>query len=50
MTMHPATRDGAHLLSALDFVLSIVIISVIGVILHFFPLLNKLGEVKERRD
>ena len=44
MTMIPDTLEGALLLSAIDFVLSFVFI------LHFFPLLNKLGEVKERRD
>ena len=47
MTMIPDTLEGALLLSAIDFVLSFVFISFIGVILHFFPLLNKLGEVKE---
>lgn len=46
MTMIPDTLEGALLLSAIDFVLSFVFISFIGVILHFFPLLNKLGEVK----
>ena len=50
MTMIPDTLEGALLLSAIDFVLSFVFISFIGVILHFFPRLNKLGEVKERRD
>lgn len=50
MTMIPDTLEGALLLSAIDFVLSFVFISLIRVILHFFPLLNKLGEVKERRD
>ena len=50
MTMIPDTLEGALLLSAIDFVLSFVFISFIGAILHFFPLLNKLGEVKERRD
>lgn len=50
MTMIPDTLEGALLLSAIDFVLSFVFISFIGVILHFFPFLNKLGEVKERRD
>lgn len=50
MTMIPDTLEGALLLSAIDFVLSFIFISFIGVILQFFPLLNKLGEVKERRD
>lgn len=50
MTMIPDTLEGALLLSAIDFVLSFVFISFIGVILHFFPLLNKLGEVREKRD
>ena len=46
----PDTLGGALLLSAIDFLLSFVFISFIGVVLHFFPLLNKLGEVKERKD
>ena len=50
MTMIPDTLEGALLLSAIDFVLSFVFISLIGVILHFFQLLNKLGEVKAMRD
>ena len=43
MAALPDTLGGALLLSAIDFLLSCVV-------LHFFPLLNKLGEVKERKD
>ncbi len=46
----PDSFSGALLLSVIDFLLSFVFISFIGVILHFFPLLNRLGEVKERKD
>lgn len=41
---------GALILSVIDFVLSFVFISFIGIILHFFPLLNKLGTIHERKD
>ena len=44
------TLGGALLLSAFDVLLSWVFLSFSGVVLHFFPLLNKLGEVKERKD
>ena len=50
MAALPDTLGGALLLSAIDFLLSLVFLSFIGVVLHFFPLLNKLGEVKERKD
>jgi hypothetical protein len=43
----PDTVDGAILLSVIDFVLSIVMISGIGVILALFPLLNRFGRVDE---
>lgn len=43
----PDTLDGAILLSVIDFTLSIVMISGIGVILALFPLLNRLGKVDE---
>lgn len=46
----PDSFAGALLLSVVDFFLSFVFISFIGVILHFFPLLNKWGEVSERKD
>jgi hypothetical protein len=35
---------GAYLISAIDFILSFVIIGGIGVILALFPLLNRLGK------
>ena len=50
MAAIPDSMTGALLLSAIDFFLSFVFISFIGVVLHFFPLLNKLGEVKERKE
>lgn len=43
----PDTVDGSIILSVIDFVLSFVFISGIGVLLHFFPLLNRIGEVDE---
>ena len=44
-------KRNAGLISLYAIVLlSFVFISFIGVVLHFFPLLNKLGEVKERKD
>jgi hypothetical protein len=46
MTM-PDTLYGALLLSLIDFFLSIVMISAIGVVLGLFPLLNRLGRVDE---
>ncbi|HXZ15481.1 MAG TPA: hypothetical protein VEH77_05850 [Roseiarcus sp.] len=46
MTM-PDTVSGALLLSVIDFVLSIAMISAIGVVLALFPLLNRLGKVDE---
>ncbi len=50
MTSLPDSFTGAMILSVIDFFLSFVFISFIGVVLHFFPLLNRLGEVKERKD
>lgn len=50
MTTIPDSLGGALLLSVIDFFLSFIFISFIGVILRFFPLLNKLGTVKERKD
>ncbi len=50
MTSLPDSFAGAMILSVIDFFLSFVFISFIGVVLHFFPLLNRLGEVKERKD
>ena len=39
----PDTLEGALILSVIDFFLSFVIIAGIGVILSFFPLLNRFG-------
>ena len=46
MTM-PDSIYGAVLLSVIDFFLSIAMISVIGVILALFPLLNRLGRIDD---
>jgi glutaconyl-CoA/methylmalonyl-CoA decarboxylase subunit gamma len=46
MTM-PDSLYGAVLLSVIDFFLSIAMISVIGVILALFPLLNRLGRIDD---
>ena len=46
MTM-PDTVYGAVLLSLIDFFLSMVMITGIGVVLALFPLLNRLGKVDE---
>ncbi len=43
----PDTLDGALLLSVIDFTLSIVMISVIGIVLALFPLLNRLGKLDD---
>lgn len=43
----PDTLEGAVLLSVIDFFLSMVMISGIGVVLALFPLLNRLGKVDE---
>lgn len=45
----PDTIEGSILLSAIDFILSIVMISGIGFILALFPLLNRLGKVDETK-
>lgn len=50
MSLLPDTLGGALLLSGIDFVLSFVFISFIGVILYFFPKLNHLGEIEERKQ
>ena len=49
--MIPDTLQGALILSAIDFFLSFVIISGIGVVLALFPLMNRVGKarVKSRR-
>ena len=43
----PDTLEGALILSVIDFFLSFVIIAGIGVILSFFPLLNRFGPKSE---
>ena len=43
----PDTLYGAVLLSVIDFVLSLVLISGIGLLLRLLPLINRLGEVDE---
>lgn len=46
--MIPDSLEGAVLLSIIDFFLSFVVITGIGVILSLFPYLNKLGEIDEK--
>jgi hypothetical protein len=48
MTM-PDSVYGAVMLSLVDFFLSMVMISGIGVVLALFPLLNRLGKVDEAK-
>ena len=48
MTM-PDSVYGAVMLSLVDFFLSMVMISAIGVVLALFPLLNRLGKVDEAK-
>ena len=43
----PDTLHGAVLLSVIDFFLSMVMISGIGVVLALFPLLNRLGRIDD---
>jgi hypothetical protein len=43
----PDTIDGAVILSVIDFILSLLFISAIGVLLHFLPVINRFGEVDE---
>ena len=45
----PDTLQGALIVSVIDFFLSFLIISGIGVILSLFPLLNRAARVFERR-
>jgi hypothetical protein len=47
MTM-PDSLYGAFMLSFIDFFMSMVMISSIGVVLALFPLLNRLGKVDEK--
>lgn len=44
--MIPDTLQGALILSAIDFFLSFVIISGIGVVLALFPLMNRVGKTR----
>ena len=44
----PDTIEGALVLSLIDFLLSIVMISGVGFVLALFPLLNRLGKVDEQ--
>jgi hypothetical protein len=44
--MIPDTVEGALILSAIDFLLSFVIISGIGAVLALFPLLNRVGKAR----
>lgn len=46
--MIPDTIQGAIMLSLIDFTLSIVMISAIGIVLWALPLLNQLGKVDEQ--
>jgi len=39
--------NGAIMISVIDFILSFVFIAGIGALLSLFPLLNKLGTIKE---
>jgi hypothetical protein len=50
MNTLPDTISGALILSCIDFVLSFIFISFIGVILYFFPKMNRLGEIKEKKN
>ena len=42
----PDTLQGALILSVIDFFLSFIIISGIGVVLAFFPLINRIGAAR----
>ena len=43
----PDTLFGALLVSLIDFFLSILMISGIGIILALFPLLNRIGRIDD---
>jgi hypothetical protein len=45
----PDTLEGALILSVIDFFLSFVVISFIGVVLAGFPLLNRIGALFTKR-
>ena len=40
----PDSLYGAFMLSTIDFILSVVMISGVGIILALFPLLNRIGK------
>jgi hypothetical protein len=44
----PDSIYGAVILSIIDFLLSILMITGIGVVLYLFPLLNKLGKLDDQ--
>jgi hypothetical protein len=44
----PDSMYGAVILSIIDFILSMVMITAIGVVLYLFPLLNKLGKLDDQ--
>ena len=48
MTPIPDNVEGAFLISIIDFVLSFVIISGIGVILAILPLVNRFWAIDEK--
>ncbi|MBP8597741.1 MAG: hypothetical protein KBI24_00620 [Selenomonas sp.] len=50
MTTLPDSMSGALILSGIDFLLSFIFISCIGIVLYFFPKLNKLGEITEKKN
>ena len=43
----PDTLYGAFMLSLVDFFMSMLMITGIGVVLALFPLLNRLGKIDE---
>lgn len=45
----PDTLQGAMIISIIDFFLSFVIISGIGVVLSFFPLLNRVANLTAKK-
>ncbi len=46
----PDTLQGALIISVIDFFLSFVIISGIGVVLSFFPLLNRVAKLTAKKS
>ena len=47
--MIPDSLEGAVLLSIIDFFLSFVVITGIGIILSLFQYLNNLGEIDDKK-